>query len=1074
MTRLTGKENSRYRSISQIYMLRGLADTHFENRRDKLDQDFNIWPQAEHLQTSCGFEQLEGTDIDSQNLQYFSNKGMDANIVKRIQNSYSLLEHNLAKNMNIQEPRMNDFLHNSLDRHRSLDPFDSSSIISTNGEHGEIIRPVSGEDENSNLLSSLERLRALLQFDAHKKHFFRSRYLETPAMSLVLAFSPSPSGLQNDQHKAPGPSPETSSPQLVPSPSLGIVNPTPLSLIASPPKLSESLLPEQSTKNGGNSKTIILAVVITAISTLLLTGLFFYLYKCFFNSRRGFHHLNDNRPLLFSSIHSESLNPNGGESKVYKWATFEDSSGTSNITTILGTGKTDETHLSSFNQRNFRVLSLPSRLRKTTGALDIHPLPPLPKSKQSLELCDRGTFTSNSADTIQNSCSPSSKALQADLSAHSAAKHTSTQSIATLFSASPYSQSTPPPAPSKLPPTLPVSNPSLHPSVNSTTPLPISKSAPSPPPPINKPLPPPPSAYKSPPPPPSVSKPLPPPPSAYKSPPPPPPGAYKAPPPPPPGAYKSPPPPPPGPNNGKSNLPKAPLPPTRNSQLPPPLPGQRPSGSGASLEHLNAVGEDGNPRPKLKPLHWDKVNANPDHSMVWDQIRAGSFQFNEEMIETLFGYSSTNTGTNRMAKQALNPSSQHPQLLDPKKSQNLAIFLKALNVRREEVYDALLEGEGLSPELLETLIKMAPTREEEKKLKEYTGDINNLGPAEIFLKELLAIPFAFERFDKMLYRENFKEEISYIRKSFQTLEAACKELRSSRLFLKLLEAVLKTGNRMNVGTLRGGAQAFKLDTLLKLSDVKGTDRKTTLLHFVVQEIIRAEGIRAARVGQQSGSGATNLVDDKDNLKAGGNMSSDNKEDHYREIGLQALANLSNDLSYIRNAATIDSDALSSSVSKLVTGLNKLRSFLQRDFTSHEAANSMQRGNFNQLMKLFLHQAEEEISQVQSDEKTVFLHVKEITKYFHGNAVKEEAHPFRIFVIVRDFTGMLDQVCKEVGRMQKQNPPASSQKGYMSDFRVIFFNDQKNDWLYPFFGSEMDVTVHQQLFQVNVVLLKSET
>ena len=54
---------------------------------------------------------------------------------------------------------------------------------------------------------------------------------------------------------------------------------------------------------------------------------------------------------------------------------------------------------------------------------------------------------------------------------------------------------------------------------------------------------------------------------------------------------------------------------------------------------------------------------------------------------------------------------------------------------------------------------------------------------------------------------------------------------------------------MNVGTFRGGAQAFKLDTLLKLSDVKGTDGKTTLLHFVVQEIIRSEGIRATRAAK---------------------------------------------------------------------------------------------------------------------------------------------------------------------------------------------------------------------------------
>lgn len=31
-------------------------------------------------------------------------------------------------------------------------------------------------------------------------------------------------------------------------------------------------------------------------------------------------------------------------------------------------------------------------------------------------------------------------------------------------------------------------------------------------------------------------------------------------------------------------------------------------------------------KPKLKPFFWDKVAANPDHAMVWHEIRAGSFQ----------------------------------------------------------------------------------------------------------------------------------------------------------------------------------------------------------------------------------------------------------------------------------------------------------------------------------------------------------------------------------------------------------------------------------------------------------------
>ncbi|CAA0817098.1 Formin-like protein 1 [Striga hermonthica] len=114
----------------------------------------------------------------------------------------------------------------------------------------------------------------------------------------------------------------------------------------------------------------------------------------------------------------------------------------------------------------------------------------------------------------------------------------------------------------------------------------------------------------------------------------------------------------------------------------------------------------------------------------------------------------------------------------------------------------------------------------------------------------------------------------YLKKSLATLEGACEELRSSRMFLKLLEAVLKTGNHMNVGTNRGDAHTFKLDTLLKLADVKGADWKTTLLHFVVQEIIQAEGSR---------------------LRNSNTTENTNAEAKCRKLGLQVVSKLSSEL-----------------------------------------------------------------------------------------------------------------------------------------------------------------------------------
>lgn len=76
---------------------------------------------------------------------------------------------------------------------------------------------------------------------------------------------------------------------------------------------------------------------------------------------------------------------------------------------------------------------------------------------------------------------------------------------------------------------------------------------------------------------------------------------------------------------------------------------------------------------------------------------------------------------------------------------------------------------------------MAPTKEEERKLKDYKDDSPiKLGPAEKFLKAVIDIPFAFKRVDAMLYMANFESEVDYLKRSFETLEVKQK---SSNLFL---------------------------------------------------------------------------------------------------------------------------------------------------------------------------------------------------------------------------------------------------------------------------------------------------
>lgn len=378
-------------------------------------------------------------------------------------------------------------------------------------------------------------------------------------------------------------------------------------------------------------------------------------------------------------------------------------------------------------------------------------------------------------------------------------------------------------------------------------------------------------------------------------------------------------------------------------------------------------------------------------------------------MESLFGCTNQNKN-DRRRDSSLENSVQYIKLIDPRKAQNLSILLRALNVTTEEVVDALVEGNEIPIELIQTLLKMAPTQDEELKLRLFTGQLHELGPAERFLKVLVEIPFAFKRLECLMFMHNLQEDFSSIKDSFATLEVACEDLRKSRLFLKLLEAVLKTGNRMNDGTYRGGAQAFRLDTLLKLSDVKGTDGKTTLLHFVVEEIIRSEGIRAAR--NERASRSISSVHTSDESDEG-----EESEDRYRRVGLQVVSSLGVELAAVKKAALIDGDALTSGVSKLGHSLVKTQNFLDTDMK-----NIVEETEFQGSMERFMVNARQEVLWMVEEEKRIMALVKSTADYFHGNAGKDEG--LRLFLIVRDFLIILDKVCKQVkdSTMTPAKPP----------------------------------------------------
>lgn len=79
-------------------------------------------------------------------------------------------------------------------------------------------------------------------------------------------------------------------------------------------------------------------------------------------------------------------------------------------------------------------------------------------------------------------------------------------------------------------------------------------------------------------------------------------------------------------------------------------------------------------------------------------------------------------------------------------------------------------GTELPSELLENLLRMAPTPEEELKLRLFSGELSQLGNAERFLKSLVDIPFAFKRLESLLFIGTLQEDIAITKESFVNLE----------------------------------------------------------------------------------------------------------------------------------------------------------------------------------------------------------------------------------------------------------------------------------------------------------------
>ncbi|XP_065507014.1 formin-like protein 1 [Caloenas nicobarica] len=353
--------------------------------------------------------------------------------------------------------------------------------------------------------------------------------------------------------------------------------------------------------------------------------------------------------------------------------------------------------------------------------------------------------------------------------------------------------------------------------------------APSPPPTPAPPTPPPPP----PPPPLPGAEPGPPPPPA----PPLPPSTSPPPAPPLPGT-QVPPPPPPLPGG-----PEGPIPPP---PPPPPLGGQLPAGPGAPSA-------TGGPVKVKKPIqtkfrmpvfNWVALKPSQIDGTVFTELNDEKVLQELDMsdFEEQFKTKAQGPGLdiNALKAKATQKPPSKVTLMESNRAKNLAITLRKGGRSVQDICTAIetYDQQALSLDFLELLLRFLPTEYERTLIGKFEREqqpLEELSDEDQFLIRFSRIPRLAERMNVMIFLGNFNDTAQLLMPQLNAIIAASMSLKASSKLRNILEIVLAFGNYMN-SSKRGAAYGFRLQSLDALLEMKSTDRKQTLLHYLVRVI----------------------------------------------------------------------------------------------------------------------------------------------------------------------------------------------------------------------------------------------
>uniref|UniRef100_H0XM73 Formin like 1 n=1 Tax=Otolemur garnettii TaxID=30611 RepID=H0XM73_OTOGA len=315
------------------------------------------------------------------------------------------------------------------------------------------------------------------------------------------------------------------------------------------------------------------------------------------------------------------------------------------------------------------------------------------------------------------------------------------------------------------------------------------------------------------------------------------PGSPEPPPAPPlPGELPPPPPPPPPPGTD------GPVPPP-----PPPPPGGPPDALGGPGQELGPGVKAKKPiqtKFRMPLLNWVALKPSQITGTVFTELNDEKVLQELDMSDFEEQFKTKSQGPsldlNALKSKAAQKAPSKATLIEANRAKNLAITLRKGNLGADRICQAIevYDLQALGLDFLELLTRFLPTEYERSLIARFEREQRpeeELSEEDRFMLRFSRIPRLPERMATLTFLGNFPDTVQLLMPQLNAIIAASMSIKSSDKLRQILEIVLAFGNYMN-SSKRGAAYGFRLQSLDSLLEMKSTDRKQTLLHYLVKVI----------------------------------------------------------------------------------------------------------------------------------------------------------------------------------------------------------------------------------------------